>query len=477
MPGYALPVSKPVVFGKFRLETARFTKGTWVVYQATEALLERPVELRLHGRLLLPGSEDERTFVRRMRELAALDHPNILSVLDFGVEGQKGYVTAIPRDSVSLLYLLSKSEVTRLDEVDRIRGAAGLAQALRTMHAAGMVHGAIASDTVFWDQRRGFPYFAWFPVFEDAATEFSGKVVPLPRGFEGVRADIYRLSWVLHELLAGAAPSMAAAPGGKSTGSRRLDSALEVVAEGLRSRAEEGWQSSEALALALEAVVAVPVLEPRDEAPDEVPPAGPGSTPDATAGDAARTLDSTDLPVRSLLPAPGHPEASPVTPGRLVAALCGVLLALVMVKRWTRPAGDPAPPVVVGRPLAGPVASPPGGSPRPGSREPGVAGGSPGVRAPATSIPAETGVRPPPPILDLGPAIPEPLRRLHLEGPTTSETFDARWRRLETIVMGRAPGERRVGLRQLVDLRTRFRRQPQASCRILDHYVLVTAGK
>lgn len=435
-----------MAFGKFHLVSKSFQKGTWLVYQAVEVALERPVELRLHGRFLEEGSPDEALFIRRSRALAELDHAHILSVLDFGIEDRKGYITAPPREAASLQFMFAQGELAEVDLDARLASGVALLDALETMHAIPMVHGAVAADTVFWDRKRGFAYFAWFPVFEDAATEFSCQVVPLPSGFDGVRADLYRLGAVLHRLLTGVDPAVrVGAPGDSAarcpdgTGSH-----LEAfLTRALTQRPDKAYQTAaEAkadLARARHVVQVASALsnQPEDETREPVE-----VVPETLLSEAvSRQRDRATPP-------------PPATSGLLnLAAVIGAGVLLF---------------------VAGLLAHPlffQDAAPRAPQR---AAAAAPAPPRPATPQPP----RPAPKVTRSSLANAGALRPLEGAGPTGHEDFLDRWGKLRNFVLAMPPRQRRqvVGYRQLVELRRRFARDPDGACASLDGFLGAARG-
>src|SRR5687768_10703219 len=77
--------------GRYRIEAQIGQGGIGVVYRAVDRKLDRPVALKLL-RTDAVGPSQRPRFEREARALAALAHPNVVTILDFGVSDSTPYL-------------------------------------------------------------------------------------------------------------------------------------------------------------------------------------------------------------------------------------------------------------------------------------------------------------------------------------------------------------------------------------------------
>ena len=185
------------------------------VYLAQDELLDRPVAVKvLFAQLAQDPSFVER-FRREARSAALLNHPNIVSVYDFG-EDPEGYFIVMEYVAGPAL-----SEVIAADgsmAPSRAVGlAADVAAALAAAHGEGIIHRDIKPANVLIDAGR-----AKVADFGIAQVAGAADRLTMPGAVVGTatylspeqalghavdhRSDIYSLGMVLYEMLAGHAP-------------------------------------------------------------------------------------------------------------------------------------------------------------------------------------------------------------------------------------------------------------------------------
>jgi YVTN family beta-propeller protein len=187
-----------------------------VVYLAHQLVLDRMVALKL----LAPGLANDETFrgrfLRESRIAASLDHPSIVPIFDAGeVDGQL-YLAMRYVEGGDLRALL-KAEGS-LESARALAIGEQVAAALDAAHARGLVHRDVKPSNVLLDSDEHV-YLADFGL----SRRLADQGVPLPLGrslgtaayvapeqIEGRevdgRADVYSLTCVLYECLAGEPP-------------------------------------------------------------------------------------------------------------------------------------------------------------------------------------------------------------------------------------------------------------------------------
>jgi eukaryotic-like serine/threonine-protein kinase len=139
-----MPLTANSRLGPYEIKSMLGAGGMGEVYRARDSRLNRDVAikvLREEG----ASSADRRTrFEREARAVAALNHPNIVAVYDFGVEGDKQYIVSELVEGESLRSLVSKPvPVRRLVEI-----GAQVADGLASAHAARVVHRDLKPENI-----------------------------------------------------------------------------------------------------------------------------------------------------------------------------------------------------------------------------------------------------------------------------------------------------------------------------------------
>ncbi len=123
--------------GRYRLGRILGRGGMGVVYQAHDEILGRDVAVKmLHVDQASPESIER--FRREARILAGLSNPNIVTVYDFAVEGDRAWLVMRMLPGPTLQTLLKKRGRLPVDAAERYTREA--ASALAAAHAAGIVH-------------------------------------------------------------------------------------------------------------------------------------------------------------------------------------------------------------------------------------------------------------------------------------------------------------------------------------------------
>jgi hypothetical protein len=201
--------------GRYQVRALVGAGGFSWVYRAYDADLEIDVALKI----LKPHYAGDAAVVERFRReattAAKLRHPNIVTVLAVGREGDAAYVAMdlLPGSLAARL-----AEVTVLPEPELLRAGTDVARALAYAHAAGVVHRDIKVDNILLDGS-GNAVVADFGIargLADAASHSLGSaIVGTPQYFSPEQArglpldgrtDIYALGVTLYRAATGALP-------------------------------------------------------------------------------------------------------------------------------------------------------------------------------------------------------------------------------------------------------------------------------
>jgi len=199
--------------------------GMGVVYKARQKSLHRLVALKL----LAPERAGDPMFARRFaseaRSLAALNHPHIVGVHDFGEAGGYFYLLMEFVDGVNLRQLI---ESRRLSPDEALEIIAPVCDALQAAHDRGIVHRDVKPENLLID-RNGMVKIADFgiarmmdeptaegifeatpdhPPVHTLAVGTPDYAAPEQRASAPCdhRVDIYSLGVVLYEILTGERP-------------------------------------------------------------------------------------------------------------------------------------------------------------------------------------------------------------------------------------------------------------------------------
>ncbi|ONI83004.1 hypothetical protein ALI144C_18330 [Actinosynnema sp. ALI-1.44] len=207
----AEPTDLPV-FGPYRIEGLLGRGGMGVVHRAYDTVHERVVALKR-----LPGSvtdQDYRArFKREARLVAAMDHPNVIPVNDFGEIDGDLFIDMALVDGTDLRRALGAGPIDP-DRAFRILGQ--VASALDAAHREGLVHRDVKPSNILLG-RDDHAYLADFGIARETSPEAtaltrSGDLIGtwdymaperLSAGPVDSRSDQYSLACVLFESLTG----------------------------------------------------------------------------------------------------------------------------------------------------------------------------------------------------------------------------------------------------------------------------------
>ncbi|HEX3424876.1 MAG TPA: protein kinase [Acidimicrobiales bacterium] len=205
-----------ILGGRYRIQRHLATGGMAEVYLAHDQLLDRPVAVKV----LFPELARDPTFVERFRReaqaAARLNHPNIVSVYDFGQDGAAFYIVMEYVEGRPLSAIIRAEAPMAPERAAAI--AAEVAAGLEAAHREGIIHRDVKPANVLVTDD-GMVKVADFGIARatDARMDLTmpGMVIGTatylsPEQAQGAavdqRSDVYSLGLVLYEMLTGQAP-------------------------------------------------------------------------------------------------------------------------------------------------------------------------------------------------------------------------------------------------------------------------------
>jgi len=209
------------VLGPYRIDGPLGAGGMGEVYRAFDPRLHRGVAIKVLPEQLAHDPEALSRFEREARTVAALSHPNIVAIHDFGREGDIAYVVMELLEGETLRQRMERDAVPPARIADH---ALGVARGLAAAHDRGIVHRDLKPENV-WVGRDDWVKildFGLARVIEprgtregaDTRTEITRPGVTLgttgymaPEQIRGepadARTDIFALGVLLFEMIAG----------------------------------------------------------------------------------------------------------------------------------------------------------------------------------------------------------------------------------------------------------------------------------
>ncbi len=277
--------------------------GMGVVYKARQTSLNRLVALKLLAPERAQDPQFAARFAQEAQALAALSHPNIVTIYDHGHAGGYFFLLMEYVDGVTLRQLLAKERISTREALAIVPQ---ICDALQYAHDQGIVHRDIKPENILLD-RRGRVKVADFGLAKivapaagpaevepgDSANPQAGtqaardltdgsKIMGTPEymspeqiqapGEVDHRADIYALGVVFYQMLTGELPGKKLEPPSRKV---QIDVRLdEVVLRALEKKPELRYQQASILKTQLETIASTAQVHSE---PAIAPPSG--STP------------------------------------------------------------------------------------------------------------------------------------------------------------------------------------------------------
>ncbi len=243
--------------------------GMGVVYKARQPRLNRFVALKILARDKEQDAKFAERFTREAQALAQLNHPNIVTVHDFGEVAGHCYLVMEFVDGLNLRQLL---QTRKMKPEQALTIVPKICEALQYAHEQGIVHRDIKPENILLD-KSGRVKIADFGIAKMMGDEAGQQTLTGAREAVGTphymapeqiekpltvdhRADIYSLGVVFYEMLTGELPlGKFQPPSAKVQIDVRLD---EVVLHALEKEPERRYQQASQVKTAVETIVTTP---------------------------------------------------------------------------------------------------------------------------------------------------------------------------------------------------------------------------
>ena len=215
MGNAALQERPPSKIGRYSVVHEVGRGGMAYIYKAYDESLQKTVAIKFLKPELISGEQYLERFQREARIAASLEHPNIVSVFDFGYESGWYYFVMSYIEGVSafeLLRLFGSIPIT-----DGLRISLDILSGLSYAHQRDVIHRDLKPEN-FMVSKDGAVFLADFgiarPIFGSALTRVSQRVgTPVymaPEQVKGIpldaRSDVYAMGVAMFEMFTGQLP-------------------------------------------------------------------------------------------------------------------------------------------------------------------------------------------------------------------------------------------------------------------------------
>jgi len=145
-PSAPAPVAPGKRLGHYDILSPLGKGGMGEVYRAFDTRLEREVAVKVLRRRFAEDETARARFEREAKAIAALSHPNILAIFDFGIDGGVPYSVTELLEGETLRARLDLAPLPWKSAVDI---AAAIAEGLAAAHAKQIVHRDVKPDNIF----------------------------------------------------------------------------------------------------------------------------------------------------------------------------------------------------------------------------------------------------------------------------------------------------------------------------------------
>ncbi|MEM7587707.1 MAG: protein kinase, partial [Acidobacteriota bacterium] len=203
-------INVPATVGKYRLldEVGHGAMGT--VFRAHDPALDRIVAVKMIACPTADGSLSER-FQREARLAASLNHPNIVTVYDFGQAECGFYMVMELLEGADLATALRRDQLRTLE--DRLQTIEQIAEGVAFAHQRGLIHRDLKPANIHRDPQGRVKILDFGlarssePALTTVGAVFGTPRYMAPEQVKGepfdMRSDVFSLGAILYEILGG----------------------------------------------------------------------------------------------------------------------------------------------------------------------------------------------------------------------------------------------------------------------------------
>ncbi|MBI4852277.1 MAG: protein kinase [Acidobacteria bacterium] len=214
------PVIGSIYDSKYKIEQKLGEGGMGVVYRANHIFIDRPVAIKFLRKEFLTDTAAISRFKLEARAAARIHHPNVTTILDFGVNEGAFYLVMEYLEGYSLRQQLKTNGALGIK--DTIKIITQVCDALDAAHKSNIVHKDLKPDNIFLHIKEGIEQVK---VLDFGIAEILGKASDLKddtQSFAGTphymspeqcqsdpvspATDVYSLGIILFEMLTGQLP-------------------------------------------------------------------------------------------------------------------------------------------------------------------------------------------------------------------------------------------------------------------------------
>lgn len=203
--------------------------GMGAVYSGRQSSLDRDIAIKVLPRELGEDPEFRESFASEAKAMARLNHPNLISVFDYGDVDGMPYIVM---EYVEGCSLHESAWNQAIDPEQAVAIVKGICDGLAHAHEHGIVHRDIKPPNILLTVKAE-PKIGDFGLAQSSDSDTPGLIMGTPgytapevfKDFSqaGPLADIYSVGVVFHQLLTGIDPSGSMEPPSHATGNIRLD--------------------------------------------------------------------------------------------------------------------------------------------------------------------------------------------------------------------------------------------------------------
>ncbi|WP_375770966.1 serine/threonine protein kinase [Archangium gephyra] len=212
----------PDLIPGYRLESLVGAGGMGEVHKATQLSLGRTVAVKLLSQQLAQEESFVARFQKEAAALAALHHPNIVSIVDKGSTASTYYLVMEFVDGPSLR---ERMRAPQQDPQETLRVMLQICRAIEYAHNRGVIHRDLKPENILFDEQAGdlpkVTDFGLASFLEDTSTRFALTSTHVAMGTLSYmapeqrvdaktadgRADIFALGLIFYEMLVGELPA------------------------------------------------------------------------------------------------------------------------------------------------------------------------------------------------------------------------------------------------------------------------------